>query len=157
MAACDGFRPLVASVLDGALHAELAEPVLLTLLHLADHPRTRRQFRPFLELQAVLAPFTALDAAVRAPERAALLEVRDGVYIWTLTSLRGSSYPPLTPRLLTNPHITKGGPPRAPHSPPQLGGGHTAGGAQRAEGAPRPPAGSVGRRSRRPGGAPGGV
>lgn len=91
VAACDGFRPLVASALDGALHAELAEPVLLTLLHLADHPRTRRQFRPFLELQAVLAPFTALDAAAPAPERAALLEVRPGVLIF-ISSNRESTW-----------------------------------------------------------------
>lgn len=80
MAACDGFQPLVAATLDGALHAELAEPVLLTLLHLADHPKTRRRFRPFLELQAVLGPFTTLDTGAGAggsggPERMALLEV----------------------------------------------------------------------------------
>ena len=82
----------MASALDGAFHAELAEPVLLTLLHLADHPRTRRQFRPFLELQAVLAPFTALDAAAPAPERAALLEVRSVVFIFYLGTASESTW-----------------------------------------------------------------
>ncbi len=72
----------MAAVLDGALQAELAEPVLLTLLHLADSPTTRRRFRPFLELQAVLAPFTTLDMAGPSPERAALLEARCRGFIW---------------------------------------------------------------------------
>jgi hypothetical protein len=62
-------------VLDGALQAELAEPVLLTLLHLGDDPTTRRRFRPFLELQAVLAPFSSMETVVGpSPERAAFLE-----------------------------------------------------------------------------------
>lgn len=79
LAACDGFRPLVTTVLDPALSPELGEPILYTLLHLADDPTTRRfRFRPFLELQAVLGPFTNADSAVvpsSQPEGEALLEV----------------------------------------------------------------------------------
>lgn len=168
VAACDGFKPLVASVLDGALHAELAEPVLLTLLHLADHPRTRRRFRPFLELHAVLAPFTTLDAAAAGPERAALLEVCvvafDGCTlvfgVCRMSCLPSSHHRPMcihpTHPLTDPPKRATGGPPRAPRPLAELGGGHTPRG-PRAQGAARALARGVGRRVRGPGGALGRV
>ena len=50
VARCNGFKPLVEAVMDGGVQ-DLAEPIVLTLLHVVNDPSTRCYVRPFLDLQ----------------------------------------------------------------------------------------------------------
>jgi hypothetical protein len=50
VARANGFKPLVEAVTDGGVQ-DLAEPIMLTLLHVVNDSSTRTFVRPFLDLQ----------------------------------------------------------------------------------------------------------
>eukprot|EP00752_Nemacystus_decipiens_P007062 g6329.t1 len=68
VAHANGFRVLLAAAIDPA-NQDLAEPLVKTLMSLAEDPATRRYVRPHLELYQLLTGFTDLDAPA-GPERA---------------------------------------------------------------------------------------
>jgi hypothetical protein len=78
VACCNGFKVLVEASVDPSLQ-DIADILLLTVLHLISQPNSRVNINVVLDLRILLSAFTDLDAAEGKDHRARLAMARSAV------------------------------------------------------------------------------